>query len=146
MHQRSELETARTLLEMRDIMNLFENSYGRYPHLNVRRRTGIAKVVIEEYIPLFRLAEILPGFRSAYLTASSYSGPDAIISFNGGSQSTVQITCAGEDESSALKRELLDSRQIVFGNQKVERCRQTRDVAISGWALTTRAANTCYNL
>ena len=62
MHLRSELEQPCTLAEMQAIIDRFANDCDDYPSPQVRLRTGVAKIVIEEYLPLFRLAQILPGF------------------------------------------------------------------------------------
>lgn len=142
MHQRSELEQPRTLAKMKAVIDTFANDNAQYSNTEVRRRTGVAKIVIEEYLPLFLLAQSLPGFKSAYLTPDSHPGPDAVLLFNDGSHATVQITCAGEDESTALQRQLLDDAQLVFANQSFRRNRITRKINQSGRVLTTRAVNT----
>jgi hypothetical protein len=108
----------------------------------VRRRTGISKVVIEEYLPLLLLAQNIPGVRSARLTTDSNPGPDAVLLFDDGSQAMVQITCAGENEITALQRELLNDGQVVFANQATNRNRRTREITQTGRILTTRTANT----
>ena len=140
MHRRSELEQPRTLAEMQAIIDTFANDLAEYPSTKVRRRTGVAKIVIEEYYPLLLLAQSLSGFKSASLTADSHPGPDAVLQFDNGSQATVQITCAGEDESTALQRELLNGGQTVFANQSVNR--KTDEITQSGRVLTTRTKNT----
>ena len=83
MHLRSELEQPRALEEMQAIIDTFANDRDEYPSPQVRLRTGVAKIVIEEYLPLFRLAQTLPGFKSASLTADSYPGPDANLGVRG---------------------------------------------------------------
>ena len=142
MHSRSELEQPRTLEEMQAIIDTFANNHDEYSNSQVRLRKGVAGLVIEEYIPLFRLAETLPGFKSASLTAHSHPGPDANLLFEDGSRKTVQITCAGENGNTALQRELLNDGQIVFANQSLNRKPNSREIAKSGRILTTRTANT----
>lgn len=142
MHSRSELEQPRTLEEMQSIIDTFANNNDEYSNSQVRLRTGVAGPLIEEYMPLFRLAESLPGFNSASLTAASHPGPDANLLFEDGSQKTVQITCAGDDKSTALQRELLNDRQIVFANQSFKRKRKSREIVKSGRLLTSHTANT----
>lgn len=142
MHQRSELEQPCTLAEMQMVIDTFEKDFSEYLSTEVRHRIGVTKIVIEEYLPLFLMAQSLPGFKSARLTADSHQGPDAILLFDDESQATIQITCAGEDECTALQRELLDNGQIVFANQSVNRVRKTGEISQSGRILTTRNSNT----
>lgn len=145
MHQRSELEQLRTLAEMQTIVDIFANYHAEYPSVEVRRRRGISKVVkviVEEYLPLLLLAKNIPGVISARLNADSNPGPDAVLHFDGGNQMTVQITCAGESESTALQRELLNDGQAVFATQTTSRDRTTCKIRQTGRSLTTRTANT----
>jgi hypothetical protein len=142
MHQRSELEQLRTLAEMQTIRDMFTNDHAAYPSTEVLRRTGISKVMIEEYLPLLLLVQNIPGVRLASLTRESNPGPDAILLFDDGSQATVQITCAGENEITALQRELLNDGQVVFANQATNRNPTTREITQTGRILTTRTANT----
>lgn len=142
MHHRSALEQPRTLVEMQAVINTFANDPAEYSSTVVLRRKGVAKIMIEEYLPLFLLAKSLTGFQSASLTVDSHPGPDAVLLFNDGSHATVQITCAGENEGTALQRELLEGGQIVYANQSAKRIRETGKVTQSGRMLTTRIANT----
>jgi hypothetical protein len=96
----------------------------------------------EEYIPLFLLAQNLPGFKSASLTAVSHPGPDAVLLFDDESKVTIQITCAGENEITAYQRELLNDGQFVCANQSASRSGETGKITQSGRVLTTRAKNT----
>lgn len=142
MHQRSELEQPRSLAEMQMVIDAFVNDREEYPNAKVHSRTGVIKTIIEEYLPLFSLAKCLPDVTSASLTPDSNPGPDALLVFRNGRKVTVQITCAGENESTALQRELLSDGQAVFANQAATRNRRTGQITQTGRVLTTRAANT----
>ena len=67
---------------MRMTINTFANDLAEYSNADVRHRRAISKIVIEEYLPLFLLAQTLPDFMTACLTPNSHLGPDAMIYFN----------------------------------------------------------------
>lgn len=142
MHNRSELEKCRTLEEMQEIINTFEDNYSEYPTKEVLYRTGVAKDIIEEYIPLFLLVKNLQYVKFACLASESNPGPDALILFEDGSQASVQITCAGENKKTSLQRKLLKDGQIVFPNQLIFRDGNEDEIIKNGRVLTTPDKNT----
>jgi len=135
MIQRAELEQTRSLSEMRLIVKAFANDVNSYRNEDVRRRTGVAKDIAEEYYPLFLLVQHLPHIQAAYLTPRSHPGPDAIVVFADGSSKSVQITSAGESHSTALQRELLNRGQVVFPNKKAHRAKRLPQIVESGRVL-----------
>lgn len=142
MHQRSELEQVRTLAEMQTIRDIFTNDHAAYRNAEVLRRKGIAKVIIEEYLPLLLLIQNIPGARRASLTSESNPGPDAVLLFDDESEATVQITSAGENKTTAQQRELLSNGQVVFANQGTNRDPRTGKIKQTGRMLTTRTGYT----
>ena len=142
MQGRIALEQPRSLDEMRALLDGFAADREGFPDATVRRRRGLAKDIIEEYEPLYRLARELEGFASARLTAESLSGPDAIIQLNDGSGVTVQITTAGETASTALQRELLAQGEPVFTNQHASRLLPSKRTVAHGRALTSKRQST----
>lgn len=140
MHTRLSLEVPQTLDDMREIIASIEND-GEYPSSELRRRRGVAKDLVEEYIPLYWLARAIPDVRSGYLTPASTSGPDALLAFADDSNWAIQITCAGENKATALQRELLNNREVVFANQVPQRDRATHNITQTGRVLTTKKAN-----
>lgn len=142
MHNRNTLEQPRTLEEMRTILDRFAADSAAFSDQLVHRRRGLAKDIIEEYAPLYQLASELEGFRSARLTADSFPGPDAIVQLNNGSEVAIQITTAGETESTALQRELLSRGEPVFPNQRASRELPSRRISAQGRVLSTKKANT----
>jgi hypothetical protein len=142
MHQRSELEQFRTPAEMQTIRDTFTNNHAAYPSTEVLRRTGISKVMIEEYLPLLLLVQNIPRVRLASLTRESNPGPDAVLLFDDGSQATVQITSAGENKTTALQRELLRNGKVVFENQPTNRNPRTHEITQTGRVLVTRTGYT----
>ena len=92
---------------MRALLEAFFTDRAAFSDSVVHRRRGLAKDMIEEYAPLYRLARELEGFKTARLTTDSFPGPDALVQFVDGSEVAIQITTAGETESTALHRETL---------------------------------------
>lgn len=142
MHDRAALEQEHSLAEMRAILDNFAADEERFSNEVVHRRRGLAKDMIEEYAPLFRLACELPGFKSARLTAQAHAGPDAIFQLGDGREVAIQITTAGESQSTALQRELLSRGTPVFPNKNASRDPSSEAIETKGRALSTRKANT----
>lgn len=142
MLERGTLEQPRTLEEMRVILDSFAANRAAFSDSVVHRRRGLAKDIIEEYAPLYHLACELEGFASARLSGESLSGPDAIIRLNDGSEVAIQITTAGETESTALQREVLSHGEPIFPNQHASRVLPSKRISAQGRALSTRKANT----
>lgn len=125
---------------MAKVLEAFSNDTTTYSHAVVHRRVGIAKTLIEEYQPLLLLARHLNA-AGAHLMPESHEGPDGVV-FPDGSQSTVQITAAGENYSAALQREVMSTGRAIFPNRHARRDRQTCEIVETGRASTTREANT----
>lgn len=142
MLERRTLDQFRSLEEMRSILDNFSVDCTNFSNPLVHRRRGLAKDIIEEYEPLYHLARELEGFASAKLTGESFPGPDAIIRLTDGSEVTLQITTAGETESTALQREKLSQGECVFPNQHATKVLPSKRITAQGRVLTTKKANT----
>ncbi|AZP13551.1 hypothetical protein [Undibacterium parvum] len=140
--QREKLEQPHTLDEMRNLLDRFSADHIAFPDQLVHLRRGVFKDIIEEYAPLYSLANNLEGFMWARLTKESFPGPDAIIQLNDQSQIAIQITTAGETQKTALQREVLSRGESIFRNQDALRILPSKKILMSGRALTTKKANT----
>jgi len=122
---REALEKSVSLDEAGDVVNSFCGDRVTYSSKDVHLKKGVCKVLLEEYFPLLRLAETLPGVRSVRLLPKANPGPDGEIKFWYSSPSKVQIICAYEDYSRRLMREQLAEGEIVFPNQRQDRDKLT---------------------
>lgn len=139
--ERTKLEEFKTLHEMHELLAYFSSHREEFPDEHVHLRRGIAKVLLEEYAPLLMLAQHL-GAAGAKLTASAYEGPDGYLYFEDGAEAAVQVTCAGESDQTAYKRELLASGRLVFDSQRVERVSVSKAFRVSGRVLSTKDRGT----
>ena len=142
MHDRNALQQSHSVAEMREILDSFAADEEKYSNDLVHRRRGLVKTLIEEYAPLYRMACELPNLKSARLTAQSHPGPDAIVEMEDGSEVTIQITTAGESQSTALQREMLSKGEPVFANQSASRSPSSKAIETKGRVLSTKNANT----
>jgi hypothetical protein len=142
MIDRNLLEQPHALNAMRDILDKFGTDREGFPDDMVQRRRGLAKDIVEEYAPLYRLGCVLQAFETGRLTPAGIAGPDAIVQLTNGTSVAVQITTAGESESTALHRELLSKKHVVFPNQIASRLPVQKQIQTQGRVLTTRRGNT----
>jgi hypothetical protein len=141
MHRRFEIEECHTIEEMKAIIDSFAEDHIEYSNAEVLYRTGVAKDIAEEYIPLFGLAMNLSNCIAARLSQKSNPGPDAVLYFSDGAEKTVQIVCADENHSRALKRQKLSKGEVIFANMTFFK-NKTGEIESCGRALTTRAWET----
>lgn len=138
--ERAKLEKPASICEARMVAKQFHDRNGEFSDADVHQRIGIAKDVIEEYLPLLRLAQTLKLVRSIRLFPQSNQGPDGEIRFWWRYPSKVQITCAAEDYQTALMREKLANNEPVFRHQS--HCRKNRErIEASGIALIAPEAD-----
>ena len=76
-------------------------------------RTGIVKPLLEEYLPLLRLAASQRCVRSVALSPESHPGHDGMIRFWCHSAWRVRIVCGHEDYNRALMRERMTYPAVV---------------------------------
>jgi len=129
---REALEKRGSLSEARSLVELVYYDSATYSSEDIRRRTGVFKVLAEEYFPLLWLAEALPGARSIRLLPKGNPGPDGEIQFWYSPTSKVQIVCANESYNWSLMREELAAGRIVSPNQRFERVKKPRGVKTTG--------------
>lgn len=127
--------------EANEIIDSFFNDRNAYLDQDFYLRKGvckdIAKLIIEEYAPLVKLAEDLEreyvAEASLRLFQEGNEGPDGEILFSSVIPSCkVQITCAGEGYNRALIREQFANKECVFPNQSRERDKVSKKVVASG--------------
>ncbi len=114
------------------ILDEFFNNREAYPDDDVLMRTGICKVLADEFHPLVRLAQSFRGVRNLQLLSQSTPGPDAIIAFWWRRAARVQITCAHEGYNRALEREYLRDKGSALVHQNWGRDRATGHVVPKG--------------
>ncbi len=133
---RRHLESWQSLEDMHKIIQLFCDPEV-FTDQDVHRRIGIAKDMLEEFVPLYRLAAYLRASR-ARLTPEGSQGPDAIIEFSHGRRISAQITVADQSYQEAMNRELLAKGRIVFPFTKKDRDPRTRHITESGHMLQSK--------
>ncbi len=122
-------------MQVRQAQRILDEFFGdrdAYPDDDVLMRTGICKVLAEEFHPLVRLAQSLRGVRNLRLHSPSNPGPDAIITFWWRRAARLQITCSNEGYSRALEREYLRDKGSGLMHQNWERDPSTRHVVAKG--------------
>jgi len=111
--KRSELESHLTLRDAEEVVRRFLEETETYPTKAFRKRSGVCKVLAEEYLPLLLVAQSLRCVRSIRLYPDSHAGPDGEIKFWTRSAWHVQITCSSESYDRALMREQMNQGDIV---------------------------------
>jgi hypothetical protein len=140
MIKRAELEVPKSSLEIGAIVARFTDRK-IIPDEQVLRRQGIAKTMLEEYIPLYRLMQHLGGI-TAHLAKDSNRGPDGFIQLPNGGILSVQITSAGYGKNEALGGELMAEGKPCWSGmtRTTERVNGVRRIIESGRAFTTPKA------
>jgi len=130
--ERDALEKPTPLRRAECLLDEFFHDRDTYPDDDFYSRTGICKLLAEEYHPLVRLAQRLWGVRSIRLLSHANPGPDAKIAFWWRQAATVQITCAHEGYDRALMREQMLAGDIVLPHQQRKRDKVTDRVVSKG--------------
>jgi hypothetical protein len=138
---RKALEKPASLRRASSIVESFCNDQVRHPGEDVYKKSGICKVLAEEYCPLVALAQERRHVRSVRLFSEANPGPDGEIRFWRGHSSKIQITCANEGYNRALMREQLASGNIVFPNQSRRRDKKSGEVVSMGRILSAPEAD-----
>ena len=116
--ERSELESHLILPDAKEVVRRFLEDTEAYPTEAFRKRSGICKVLAEEYLPLLRLARFLRCVRSICLSPDSHAGPDGEIRLWMRPAWHVQITCSSEGYDRALMREQMNQGDIVSSGDR----------------------------
>lgn len=120
------------LRQAEHILDEFFNDSEAYPEDDFLMRTGICKVLADEFHPLVRLAQSFKGVRNLQLLSQSNLGPDAIITFWWRRAAKVQITCAHEGYNRAMEREYLRDKGSALVHQNWGRDKATGHVVPKG--------------
>ena len=119
---RQELEQSVVLDRAITIVDKFLNDRESDPDDDVRVRRGICKALAEEYLPLVRVAQMVPSVESVRLLSEANEGPDGEIHFREEQCWNVQATCAHEGYQRHLLREQLQQDGIAQpGNRRRDR-------------------------
>ena len=133
--ERTALERRVSLRSAAVILDSFLNDDVLYPDEDVLSRSGVCKVLAEEYYPLVRLAQSLRGAIAVRLSPHGHPGPDASIYYWWRPPSTVQVTCSNENYDQALLREQLLAADAVVLSERRYRDKKTGAVVSEGRCL-----------